>query len=178
MEIEIDEALVRRILSEERDEARGQIAALGPEEALAQSQRRHDRRLAESADAPTLACRAGCFWCCYFTVDVRPVEVFRILDTMNRDLPPNELARIADEVRRNASTLRALSEEQRGWIRRVWDRVRGAVSGPELPDGAATGDVKVWVNAAMDGAEAKRLYPSLYTGMRALLRLPGDPPLL
>jgi Fe-S-cluster containining protein len=113
VEIEIDEALVRGILSDERAEARGQIAALGPDEALAQSQRRHDRRLAEAADAPSLACRAGCFWCCYFTVDVRPVEVFRILDTMNRDLPANELARISDEIRRNASTLRALSEEQR-----------------------------------------------------------------
>ena len=70
-----------------------------------------------------------------------------------------------------------LSEEQRGWIRRAWDRVRSAVSGPELPEGAATADVKVWVNAEMDGDTAKLLYPSLFTGMRAILRLPGDPPL-
>jgi len=70
-----------------------------------------------------------------------------------------------------------LSEEQRGWIRRAWDRVRDAVSGPALPEGAATDDVKVWVNAEMEAGQAKLLYPSLFTGMRAILRLPGDPPL-
>jgi Fe-S-cluster containining protein len=113
LEIEIDEALVRGILSQERAEARSDIAALGPERALERSQERHDRRLAGAADAPSLACRAGCFWCCYFTVDVRPVEVFRILDAMNRDLPQHELVRIREEIHRNAAALRPLSEDQR-----------------------------------------------------------------
>jgi hypothetical protein len=33
-------------------------------------------------DAHTLACKNGCFWCCYFTVDVRAVEVFSIPCTL------------------------------------------------------------------------------------------------
>ena len=129
MEICIDTALVEDITSREHAEARDQIAKLGPLGALGLSQQRHDARLAAAKDAPTLACRAGCFWCCYFTVDVRPAEVFRILDYMDREMPPAERERAGAEIQRNAAALRQLSEDQ---------RVRRNIKCPFLSEGMCT----------------------------------------
>jgi len=113
MEFEIDSALVDGIITDEMHHARADLAALGPVEALTRSQLRHDARLDAAADAPTLACKAGCFWCCYFTVEVRAVEVMRILDFMQNDMPQEHRERIAAEIRTNSAALALLDEDAR-----------------------------------------------------------------
>ena len=94
MEITVDEPLVRRIVAEEMQQAGAEIELRGPVAAYESSRRRHDARLSAAPDNHTLACKNGCFWCCYFTVDVRAVEVFSILDFMERELSPAEQARV------------------------------------------------------------------------------------
>ena len=113
MEFEIDEPLVRGIISDEQARARAEIAELGPLPALERSQHRHDSRLAQAADAGTLACKAGCSWCCYFSVDVRPVEVVRILDVMENSLAPLERQRIVGEITANSAAISQLDEIER-----------------------------------------------------------------
>jgi Fe-S-cluster containining protein len=113
MEFEIDTTLVDAIVSDEMQQARADLAALGPIEALARSQRRHDARLEAAADAPTLACKAGCFWCCYFTVEVRPVEVVRIVEFMQREMAPADRERITTEIHTNAAALASLDADAR-----------------------------------------------------------------
>ncbi|MET0499377.1 MAG: YkgJ family cysteine cluster protein [Steroidobacteraceae bacterium] len=113
MEFEIDESLVQGIISDEYARARAEIAELGPLRALEQSQQRHDARLAQAADAGTLACKAGCFWCCYFTVDVRPVEVVRILEFMETSLPPEERKRIVGEIVASSAAIQTMNEIER-----------------------------------------------------------------
>ena len=113
MEITIDEALVRGILADEMQRAVAEIDQLGPIAAYESSRRRHDARLAAAPDAHTLACKNGCFWCCYFTVDVRAVEVFGILDFMARELSRDEQARVWREIEANAAQLKNLSELER-----------------------------------------------------------------
>jgi len=81
--------------------------------ALESSQQRHDARIAAAPDVATLACRAGCTWCCYFTVDVRAAEVFRILDFVEQSFTPEEKARVYAEVRANSLALRNLGEDER-----------------------------------------------------------------
>ena len=81
--------------------------------ALESSQQRHDARIAAAADVGTLACRAGCTWCCYFTVDVRAAEVFRILDFVEESFTPAEKARVYAEVRANSAALGKLGEGER-----------------------------------------------------------------
>ena len=80
MEFTIDVAAIRMLLADENKTARAEIAELGVIEAYRRSAWRHDRRLATASDAASLACGAGCSWCCHFSVDVRPVEVFNILE--------------------------------------------------------------------------------------------------
>jgi hypothetical protein len=113
VDIEIDVAAIRALTDEEYRQACADVSEVGVLEALGRSQERHDARLAAAPDAARLACKAGCFWCCYYSVDVRPAEVFRILDFVQRELPPDEQSRIAAEIASNSAVLRDLDEEER-----------------------------------------------------------------
>jgi Fe-S-cluster containining protein len=113
MEIPLDTPFIREVLARERAAATRDVQAVGPIEALRKSQSRHDLRLASAPDAGTLDCRAGCTWCCHFSVDVRAVEVFAILDFVAGNFSSEALARLESQVRTNAAFLAGLDEEQR-----------------------------------------------------------------
>jgi len=113
MEFTLDIALVRGILERERLRAGDEIRDLGVLPAFVNSQQRHDARIAAAADVGTLACRAGCAWCCHFTVDVRAAEVFRILEFVEQSFTPEERARVYAEVRANSAALKDLGEDER-----------------------------------------------------------------
>lgn len=113
MEIIIDGALVGGIVTQEMQQARAEIDRLGPVAAYENSRSRHDARLSTAADVHTLACKSGCYWCCYFTVDVRAVEVFAILDFLDRELSAAEQARVRNEIAVNSALLRDLSDLER-----------------------------------------------------------------
>ncbi len=113
MEFTLDIALIRDILTQERASVDDEMRGGGVLRAFASSQRRHDARIAAAADVGTLACRAGCTWCCHFTVDVRAAEVFRILDFVERSFTPEEKTRVYTEVRANSAVLRKLGAGER-----------------------------------------------------------------
>ena len=113
MEIEIDERLVRGIVAQETAQAAAEIGQLGPIAAYESSRSRHDECVSAAPDAHTLACKNGCYWCCYFTVDVRAVEVFSILDFMERELSPEQQARVRREIAANSAMLQGVSELER-----------------------------------------------------------------
>jgi Fe-S-cluster containining protein len=113
MEFTLDLPFIRDLLEQEHALVRDEIQNLGALRALESSQRRHDARIAAAPDVGTLACRAGCTWCCYFTVDVRAAEVFRILDFVEQSFTPEEKARVYAEVRANSVALGNLGEGER-----------------------------------------------------------------
>jgi Fe-S-cluster containining protein len=113
MEFSLDIPLISNILRRESTLVREEIRDLGVLDALERSQQRHDVRIAAASDVGALACRAGCAWCCYFTVDVRAAEVFRILDFVEQCFAPEEKARVHAEVRANSAALRKLGENER-----------------------------------------------------------------
>jgi Fe-S-cluster containining protein len=129
MEFTLDLDLVRRILEQERGATQGDIQSAGVFTALRRSQERHDARIASAPDVGTLACRAGCTWCCYFTVDLRPVEVFAILDFVEQSFTDTDKARVYAEVRANSAALRDLDEDA---------RITRNVKCPFLSDGRCT----------------------------------------
>lgn len=113
MEISLDVPFVLGVLAEEHQRARDELGELGVVRAYESSRQRHDARIASAPDVGTLACRAGCTWCCHFSVDVRAVEVFSILDFVERSLPTDEKARIYSEVRANSAALKDMDEMER-----------------------------------------------------------------
>jgi Fe-S-cluster containining protein len=129
MEISLDLPFIRGILTQEHERARDEIQTVGVVRALEKSQQRHDSRIASAPDIGTLACRAGCTWCCYFSVDVRAVEVFSILDFVERTFTAEEKARVYAEVRANSAALGNLRENE---------RMKRNVKCPFLKDGRCT----------------------------------------
>lgn len=113
MEITLDVDYIRSVLTAEYVTAEKEVQTLGPVEALGRSQTRHDERLGSAPDAGTLACRAGCAWCCYFSVDVRAVEVFRILNFVECTFSAARKTRLCGEIKSNAAALRGLDELER-----------------------------------------------------------------
>jgi Fe-S-cluster containining protein len=126
MEISLDIPFVCGVLAEERQRARDEIRDVGVVRAYENSRQRHDARIASAPDIGTLACRAGCTWCCHFSVDVRAVEVFSILDFVERSVPAEEKARIYSEVRANSKALQGMDD---------MDRMRRNVKCPFLSAG-------------------------------------------
>ena len=113
MEISLDLPFVLGVLAEEHQRARDEIRDVGVVRAYENSRQRHDDRIASAPDAGSLACRAGCTWCCHFSVDVRTVEVFSILDFVERSLSAEEKARIYSEVRANSKALQGMDDMER-----------------------------------------------------------------
>lgn len=113
MEISLDVPFVLGVLAEEQSRAQDEIRDVGVVRAYESSRRRHDDRIAAAPDLGTLACRAGCTWCCHFSVDVRAVEVFSILDFVERSLTAEEKDRIYSEVRANSAALHGMDDMQR-----------------------------------------------------------------
>lgn len=113
MEIDIDVSFVRGLLKEEHARARDDIRDVGVVRAYENSRHRHDARIASAPDIGTLACRSGCTWCCHFSVDVRAVEAFSILDYVERTLPAEEKARVHAEIRTNSTTLKDMDDMER-----------------------------------------------------------------
>ena len=113
MEFTLDVPLIRGILEHEYAQAREEIRDLGVLRALEKSQERHDARIAAARDVGALACCAGCTWCCYFTVDVRAAEVFKILEIVERSFAPELKARVYAEVRANSVALKNLDAGER-----------------------------------------------------------------
>ena len=68
-----------------------------------------------------------------------------------------------------------LSEEEKGWLLRGWETLTGALVTPELPEIEGLEPVQVWIHLRLTAEEAQSLYPSIYSDMRAMVRLPGDP---
>lgn len=113
MEFTLDLDLVRRVLSKEHREALKEIRELGVLGALERSQQRHDARIASAADFSALACKAGCSWCCHFSIDVLAAEVFRILDVVERTFTDEQRHRVRAEIRANSAVLKGLGEDER-----------------------------------------------------------------
>ena len=113
MEFTIDLVAVMKIARSESDLAKQEIETLGPLIAYQRSTQRHDERLAQAADAQTLDCKAGCAWCCSFSVDLRPVEAFNILQRIEKTFNSIEKQRLRLEMTQNSAILSGLDDLQR-----------------------------------------------------------------
>lgn len=100
-------------MAEEYAQAREDIRTLGPLVAYERSQQRQDQRLASAEDASSLACKEGCSWCCHFTIDLRPVEIFRILQFVDRTFDGVSRERLRARLAENRNITVSLDEMQR-----------------------------------------------------------------
>jgi hypothetical protein len=61
------------------------------------------------------------------------------------------------------------------WVQERIERLASLLIRPDLPAAEEMQPVHTWIHLTLPESEARALYPIAYTGMRAMLRLPGDP---
>lgn len=76
-------------------------------------------------DTP-VACRAGCSWCCYLQVTASPIEVFRIVKALRKQLSADEIGELRARVR---------AVDQRTHRLNAADRLRSRIACPLLDNG-------------------------------------------
>lgn len=68
-------------------------------------------------DTPSVACCAGCSWCCYQTIAVSAPEIFRLVDFLRESLTGERLQSVVER-------LRGLDRETRGMTATTRDKLR------------------------------------------------------
>ncbi|MFQ5669441.1 MAG: hypothetical protein ACE5HD_02850 [Acidobacteriota bacterium] len=71
----------------------------------------------------------------------------------------------------------ALTEREKDWLSRNLDRLTSILLPPEQPEVPDLEPSRVWLYLGLEASQAQELYPSVYTGMKTMVRLPGDPSL-
>jgi hypothetical protein len=61
------------------------------------------------------------------------------------------------------------------WVQERIERLASLLIRPDLPAAEEMQPVHTWLHLVLSAEEARALYPIAYTGMRAMVRLPGDP---
>lgn len=94
--------------------ASADLKTVGWKPALSASQERQDAMagLIASTVSSSIACKEGCWYCCYLKVEVRAEEVFQIVEVVRTKFRPAQQQRLQDQAAENAKTLQGLSREQ------------------------------------------------------------------
>jgi hypothetical protein len=61
------------------------------------------------------------------------------------------------------------------WVQERIERLASLLIRPDLPAAEEMQPVHTWIHLTLPEEEARILYPIAYAGMRAMIRLPGDP---
>jgi len=98
------------------------------EEALLRTYRFADEMFSEqlTKSGDKIACRAGCFFCCYIKVDATPLEVFLVVEFLKKRFSPSDIQDIHSKAKANAEKVSKLTAEQ---------HINSAIPCPLLRDG-------------------------------------------
>lgn len=62
-----------------------------------------------------------------------------------------------------------------GWVQEKLERLANLLIPPDLPAADEMEPVHTWIHLTMSEEQARAIYPMTFVGMRAMVRLPGDP---
>lgn len=90
------------------------LAKASPLESLICFYSRHDKCIADAiAASPTKpACRSECWYCCYYKVEARAIEVFAIAEYVKKQFTEQELKRALEQAKKNIKEVEGLSYKQ------------------------------------------------------------------
>jgi Fe-S-cluster containining protein len=109
-----DQALFTEITRSENAIAVTEIRTQGWRPALSASQRRQDAMagLIVKSVSSGIACKAGCWYCCYYKVEAHAEEVLQIADHINKTFSSEQLDGLRKQIAENVDTLGGLSEKE------------------------------------------------------------------
>jgi len=131
MTTESAQALFTEISRLEHGAAAREIKTLGWRSALAASQQRQEALsgLIARSVTPVIACKSGCWYCCYYRVEAHAEELLKIAEYLLKTLSADQLTGLQQQVAQNVETLRAMSHKQ---------QLQANLPCPLLTDGVCT----------------------------------------
>ena len=113
-EIEIDTKEFDEVARSEFEKGVDDISVNGPLHALSGTRERlamtHNETLGKSEES--IACKNGCWYCCYYKVDVRADELFKIVEYIRREFTIEQLQKIRGEVANNAKIMKNMTHDE------------------------------------------------------------------
>jgi Fe-S-cluster containining protein len=85
-----------------------------PKEVLKRFYQRHDHLIAKVIDysGTPIACKKSCFYCCYYKVEAKPVEIFLIVEFVKQTFETEIIGGILEQAKRNVEEAAKLSYVQ------------------------------------------------------------------
>jgi len=85
-----------------------------PQDALMRYYPRLDQVIAKAIDESKvpIACGKGCSYCCYYKVEAKPVEIFEIVEFIQRKFSPDETQAALNQATKNVQDVKGLSYEE------------------------------------------------------------------
>ncbi|MBT3026929.1 MAG: YkgJ family cysteine cluster protein [Candidatus Thiodiazotropha sp. (ex Ctena orbiculata)] len=110
----MDTQAFRIEVEKERKIASKDLKLNKPTSAIKEFHRRLDNltRSILSKTAEKLACRVGCSYCCYYKVEIRPVEVFQIVSYINQNYTKKQIIDILDKAKNNVDKAASLTYQE------------------------------------------------------------------
>jgi Fe-S-cluster containining protein len=114
MEIDIDTKIFKQIAKAEYEISSAEIKRNGPLVTCGSYHRRLDDSatniLAESDETPD--CSNGCWYCCYYKVDLRAEEAFRIINFVREHFSKENLVELRKEITEKAKIMKSLTQHE------------------------------------------------------------------
>jgi len=113
--IEINDELFNSAARAEYEIAMREIASDGYPYSLGETRKRLDKITADVLERSpeALACGPGCWYCCFYKVDARANEVFRIVEYVRSHFKPEAAKSLREKIDHNAKIMRGLSHQEK-----------------------------------------------------------------
>lgn len=106
--------LLLQVARPEFAQATEELKSLPPGQAVMRFYARHDAKIdaALTTSGQTLACRAGCAYCCNHKVEARAIEVLEMRAHVAKHFGGDKLRPLMERLRRNAEEARGMSYDE------------------------------------------------------------------
>jgi len=113
-EIEIDASVFNPIARQEYETSSSEIKKDGPLVTCGNYHQRLDEGIttALATTEETPACSNGCWYCCYYKVDLRAEEAFRIINYIRRKFSKEKLVELRRDISEKAKIMKSLTHQE------------------------------------------------------------------
>lgn len=109
----MDSEKVLRIIADESVRTKNDLKQSGPEKSITNFYRRHNQvvNAVLKNEHNNIACKIKCAYCCYFKVEVKPIEIITIVKFIETNFSPEKTAELLKKAKENIAEFATLDYE-------------------------------------------------------------------
>lgn len=102
------------VVTDESSRTRNDLNKLEPDKALITFYARHDQVVSAvlSHSDENIACKPGCSYCCYFKVEIKPLEIIEIVEYVKKSFSAEKIEAAVKQAKDNIAELKHLDYSQ------------------------------------------------------------------